>query len=218
MKRRERLTPYYPIFLNISGKRCVVVGGGQVALRKVRVLLEYGASVEVISPELCPELKELAESGEIRVSRRSYRAGDLKNASIAIAATSDKSTNLTVVQEARRNAVLVNVVDEPENSDFIVPSYMRRGEITIAISTAGRSPALARKIRTKLEKELGDEYTSLASLIGEVRAEVKRQGIKVNGDAWQEALDLDLLIELLRKGDNEKSQAILLSSLKARQG
>ena len=140
------------------------------------------------------------------------------NASIAIAATSDKSTNLAVVQEARRNAVLVNVVDEPENSDFIVPSYMRRGEITIAISTAGRSPALARKIRTKLEKELGDEYASLASLIGEVRAEVKRQGIKVNGDAWQEALDLDLLIELLRKGDNEKSQAILLSSLKARQG
>jgi len=217
MKKGDELPTYYPIFLNISGKKCVVVGGGQVALRKVTTLLEHGASVEVISPDLCSELSQLAESGEIGVLRRSYRAGDLQDAVIAIAATNDSNTNLEVVKEARRKAVLVNVVDDAESSDFIVPSYMRRGDVTIAISTGGRSPALARKIRNRLEKDFGDEYASLALLIDEVRAEVKGQGIKVNGDAWQEALDLDLLGDLLRRGDNEKAKAILLSNLKARQ-
>ncbi len=217
MKKRDELPTYYPIFLNISGKRCVVVGGGQVALRKVRTLLKHGANVEVISPDLCPELSQLAESGEIRVLQRSYRAGDLQDAIIAIAATNDSNTNLEVVKEARRKAVLVHVADDAESSDFIVPSYMRRGDVTIAISTAGRSPALARKIRTRLEKDFGDEYASLALLIDEVRTEVKRQGIKINGDAWQEALDLDSLSDLLRRGDNEKAKAILLSNLKRQQ-
>ncbi len=214
MKKKNKPPTYYPVFLNISGKRCVVVGGGQVALRKVRTLLEHGASVEAISPELCPELIELAKSGQIRTFRRHYQEGDLQDAIIAIAATDDNNTNLEVVKEARRKAVLVNVVDDAECSDFIVPSYMRRGDVTIAISTAGRSPALARKIRTRLEKDFGDEYASLALLLDEVRAEVKRQGIKVNGDAWQEALDLDLLGDLLRRGDNERAKAILLSNLK----
>lgn len=217
MKKGDEQPTYYPIFLNISGKKCVVVGGGQVALRKVTTLLEHGASVEVISPDLCSELSQLAESGEIGVLQRSYRAGDLQDAVIAIAATNDGKTNLEVVKEARRKAVLVNVVDDAESSDFIVPSYMRRGDVTIAISTGGRSPALARKIRNRLEKDFGNEYASLALLIDEVRAEVKGQRIKVNGDAWQEALDLDLLGDLLRRGDNEKAKAILLSNLKARQ-
>jgi len=113
--------------------------------------------------------------------------------------------------------VLVNVVDDAENSSFILPSYVRRGDVTIAISTAGRSPALARKIRTKLEEDFGDEYASLALLIAEVRAEVKRQGIKVDGDAWQKALELGLLTDLLRRGDSEKARALLLSSLKRQQ-
>jgi len=217
MKKGDELPIYYPIFLNISGKKCVVVGGGPVALRKVRTLLEHGASVEVISPDPCSELSQLAESREIRVLQRSYQAGDLQDAIIAIAATNDSNTNLEVVKEARRKAVLVNVVDDPESSDFIAPSYMRRGDVAIAISTGGRSPALARKIRTRLEKDFGGEYASLALLIDGVRAEVKRQGIEVNGDAWQEALDLDLMIDLLKKGNGEKAKAILLSKLKTRQ-
>ncbi len=217
MKKRGQLPTYYPIFLNISGKRCVVVGGGQVALRKVRTLLQHGASVEVIGPDLCSELSELAERGEIHMLQRNYGTGDLQDAVIAIAATNDSNANLEVVKEARRKGVLVNVVDDPECSDFIVPSYMRRGDVTIAISTGGRSPALARKIRTKLEKDFTSEYASLALLIDEVRAEVKKQGIKVTGDAWQEALDLDLLGDLLGRGDKERAKGILLSNLKARQ-
>ena len=217
MKKEDELPLYYPIFLNISGKRCVVIGGGQVALRKVRTLLEHGASVQVISPDLCSELNQLAEKGEIHILNRDYRAGDLKDAFVAIVATDNTRTNIEVVEEAQRTGVLANVVDDAESSDFIVPSYMRRGDVTIAISTAGRSPALARKIRTRLEKELGEEYASLALLINEVRAEVKKQGIEVNGDAWQEALDLDLLGDLLRRGDKEKANVILLSNLKMRQ-
>ena len=217
MKKKDQVIAYYPVSLNISGRKCVVVGGGQVALRKVRALLEHGADVEVISPDLFPELAQLATSGKIKALNRAYRLGDLVNASVAIAATDDGELNRQVAKEARSKAVLVNVVDDVENSDFIVPSCLRRGELTIAVSTAGRSPALARKIRTRLEKELDNEYTSLIRLIGEVRAEVKREGMKIDGDRWQEALDLDLLLELLKRGDEEKAKAILLSHLKEAQ-
>ncbi len=216
MRKRERVPTYYPLFLNVCGKRCVVIGGGQVALRKVKVLLECGANVEVISPEPCSELAKLAKDKQISVSYRQYQPDDLKGAFVAIAATDDRGINLQIAKEAQSNAILVNVVDDAENSSFILPSYLRRGDVTIAVSTAGRSPALARKIRTRLEKDFGDEYASLVLLIDEVRTEIKRQGIKLNGNAWQKALDLDLLIELLKSGDNEKARTILLDSLKTR--
>jgi precorrin-2 dehydrogenase/sirohydrochlorin ferrochelatase len=212
MKKAKGLASY-PMFLNISGKRCVVIGGGQVARRKVRTLLEHGASVEVISPDLCPELNKLVETGEVKVRRRRYQAGDLPGAFLVITASDDSEINRQVVKEAKGKSVLVNATDDPENSDFIAPSSVRRGDMTIAISTTGRSPALARKIRTRLEKEFGDEYASLVNLIAEVRTEVKRRGIKVSGDDWQEALDLDLMLDLLQKGDREKAKVVLLDKL-----
>ena len=144
MKRRNQVPRYYPIFLNIRGKRCVVVGGGPVALRKVNILLEHEANVEVISPELCPELSQLAKSRAIQVLQRNYNGGDLQGVFIAIAATDDGEINNKVAEEARAKGVLVNVVDDLEHSDFIVPSQFRRGDIAIAVSTAGKSPALAR--------------------------------------------------------------------------
>ncbi len=217
MKRGNQVYPYYPIFLSISGQRCVVVGGGLVALRKVTALLEHGAKVEVISPDLCPELRQMAERRTISLLPRGYASGDLQGAFIAIAATDDDKINRKLSEEARKMGVLVNVVDDRELSDFIVPSYLRRGDITIAVSTAGKSPALARKIRTRLEKEFGVEYASLAPLIDEVRQELKGQGIKINGDAWQEALDLDVLTEMVRGGQGKKAKAILLTDLKRRQ-
>lgn len=204
---------YYPVFLKISGRRCVVVGGGQVALRKVKALLEHGAKVDVISPELCTELERLAKGGEIRAVRRNYRAGDLANALIAIAATDNRRTNLGVSREARKAATLVNVVDDADASDFIVPSCLRRGEVVVAVSTGGKSPALARKIRTGLEECFGAEYAVLVSLVEEVRAEVKQRGIDVDAEDWQKALDLDVLTGLLKKGDGEKARAALLTSL-----
>ena len=217
MKKKDT-TAYYPISLNISGRKCVVVGGGEVALRKVKTLLQHGANVEVISPDLCPELARLTESGEISMRNHAYQTGDLAGAFLAIAATDDAVLNRRVAEEARNKSVLVNVVDDAENSDFIVPSYLRRNGLTIAVSTSGQSPALARKIRTRLEKEITSQYGTLTRLIGEVRAEIKREGMKIENNHWQEALDLDLLLELLKKGGKEKAKAILLSRLKEKQG
>ena len=217
MKKKDAVVAYYPVSLNIAGRKCVVAGGGEVALRKVKALLEHGADVEVISPDLCLELARLGESGEIRVRNHAYETGDLTGAFLAIAATDDAETNRQVAEEARREAILINVVDDAVNSDFIVPSYLRRDSLTIAVSTSGQSPALARKIRTRLEKEITDQYGTLTRLIGEVRAEIKREGIKIADDHWQEALDLDLLLELLKKGEREKAKVILLSRLKERQ-
>lgn len=216
MKRGGHISPYYPIFLGLGGKRCVVVGGGQVALRKVRTLLEHEAEVKVISPDLCPELSQMAEKKIILVAQRGYNGGDLEGAFVAIAATDDSMINHKVADEARQRGVLVNVIDEPEHSDFIVPSYLRRGAVTIAVSTDGRSPALARKIRTRLENDFGAEYASLAIIASEVRLELKEQGIKVNGEAWQEALDLEALIQMLRAGQSEKAKAALLANLERR--
>ncbi|MFC2013882.1 bifunctional precorrin-2 dehydrogenase/sirohydrochlorin ferrochelatase [Chloroflexota bacterium] len=215
--KSKRSRSYYPVFLNISGRKCVMIGGEQIALRKAKGLLESGANIEVISPDLCPELSELAETGEINVLRRHYQAGDLQRALISIAATNNSDINQEVVKEARRGGVLVNVADDAEDSAFIVPSCLRRENITIAVPTAGSNPALARKIRTRLEKDLGDEYASLSLLVEEVRSELKRQGIKVNSDDWQKALDLDLIIDLLKQGNKERAKAALLNNLKALQ-
>ncbi|MBN2463069.1 MAG: bifunctional precorrin-2 dehydrogenase/sirohydrochlorin ferrochelatase [Dehalococcoidia bacterium] len=214
MKTRRETYSYYPILLNVQGKKCLVVGGGNVALRKVQALLEQGANVEIVSPNFCPELNKLAKEGTVRAINRDYKPEDLKETFIAIAATDDVKTNESLAAQARRLGILVNVVDDPNNSDFIVPSYFRRGDIIIAVSTSGRSPALARKIRSELEKSFQSEYAQLALVADEVRSELKQQGITVSGDAWQKALDLNSLIELLRRGKNQQAREIMLSKLK----
>ncbi len=207
--------PYYPVFLDVHGKRCLVIGGGEVALRKVRSLLEHGARVEVVAPQLCPKLSELVEMGEVQARLKSYENGDIEGAFLVIAATDQREVNRKVFQEARERGVLVNVVDSPEESDFILPSYLRRGSLTIAISSSGVSPALSRKLKDRLEENFGEEYSSLLELVGEVRAEIKVRGLKVSADAWQKALDLDLLAELVRSGEKEKAKKVLLRSLEA---
>lgn len=216
MKRTAHGFPHYPVFLNIVEKKCVVVGGGKVALRKVKVLLSHGASVTVISPTLCSEVLELAENNRINVLQRQFRPGDLHDAFIAVAATDNRDTNCLVIEEARSKAILVNVVDDAEKSDFIVPAQMRREDITIAVSTAGKSPALARKIRKKLEKEYGEEYGTLLQLISKLRDEIKQRGLDISGDEWQKALDLDTLISLLNKGNREEAEIFLRDKLDIR--
>lgn len=208
---------YYPVSLNVKGRQCVVVGGGQVAYRKVVTLLECGALVTVISPEFCPELSSLATEGKIRIIVRDYREGDLKGVFVAIAATDDSGINRQVAIEARKESALANVVDDAGLSDFIAPSILRRGDISIAISTSGQSPALARKLRSVLESEFGEEYVGLARLIGEVRAQVMEEKVTVDAEGWQEALDLELLAQLLREGEAEKARNILLGNLRAKQ-
>jgi precorrin-2 dehydrogenase/sirohydrochlorin ferrochelatase len=204
---------YYPVFLNIREKRCVVCGGGRVALRKVQALLACGAVVEVISPDSCPELRALAESGEILLHARAYQPGDLGGARLVVAATDDRDVNMTIAREANQSGCPVNAVDDADSSDFIVPSVLRRGDITIAVSTGGQSPALARKLCARLGAELGAEYAGLASLVGEVRAEMKTKGLKVDEDTWQRALDLELLPGLIRDGRLQEARAALTRRL-----
>jgi siroheme synthase-like protein len=214
-RKKSKATDYYPIFLNLQGKKCVVVGGGKVALRKVRMLLDCGADVIVVSPKPCPEIVKLSEDGLIRLIRRDYETGDLKDAVIAMACTDMKKVNRKVAGEAKKAGVLVNVADDSEPSDFIIPSFFRRGNLTIAVSTSGVSPAFARKIRAKLEKGFGEEYGSLLSIIGEVRSTIREKEIIVGVEAWQDALDLDLLIRLVQAGQRKKAKTLLLSKLEA---
>jgi siroheme synthase-like protein len=214
MKRYEQTSPYYPILLNMRGRKCLVVGGGSVALRKVQAMLENGANIEVISPTFCPELNQMAKDGAIQIHQKSYNTKDLKNAFITIAATDDVKTNENIAADARRQRVLVNVVDDPNNSDFIVPSQFRCGDVIVAVSTSGRSPALARKIRSELEKGFKAEYAQLAILADDIRSELKLQGVTVSSDTWQEVLNLNSLIELVRRGKNREAKEIMLSKLK----
>ncbi|MFH1651156.1 MAG: bifunctional precorrin-2 dehydrogenase/sirohydrochlorin ferrochelatase [Chloroflexota bacterium] len=206
---------YYPVFLNLTGRKCLVVGGGEVARRKVGLLWEHGAAVSVVSPEICPELAALGERGGIAAHRRAYRAEDLADCFVVIAATDDSETNRRVSADARRKGVLVNVVDDAGNSDFILPASLSRGAITVAVATAGKSPALARKIRDHLDKELSTEYARLAELVSEVRGELRRRGVRIDAERWQEALELEPLLALLRRGENGRARDLLLRKLGA---
>lgn len=205
---------YYPIFLNLEGKKCVVVGGGEVALRKVRALLGSGARVVVVSPTLNPDLAQLARVETISLISREYEPKDLTDAVIVVAATDIAEVNQNIAKKARKHGILVNVVDRPEESDFIMPSLVRRGDLILAASTSGASPALAKKIRMRLEQTFGEEYSPLLSLIKEVRQELKEQQLRVNTEDWQNALDLDLLTHLIQAGEREKAKAVLLEKLK----
>ncbi len=211
--KSQPASPYYPILINIQDKKCLVVGGGEVALRKTQTILEHGANVVCVSPAFCTELNTLSERGTIRTVRREYESQDLDDVYLVIAATDDAEVNEKVATEARKKKVLINVVDKPYLSDFIVPSYFRRGDIIVAVSTSGRSPALARKIKSELAGELKPEYAQLALIASDVRDELKKNGVEVSAERWQQALDLDSLAELIKTGRNKEAREIMLARL-----
>lgn len=214
---KNNFISYYPVFLDLNGRRCVVIGGGNVALRKVKPLLDSGALVEVISPRLCSGLKQLENDKKINVIGRKFQPGDLTGAFIAIAATANLQTNAAVAAEGLEKSVMVNVVDDPARCDFILPSYCRRGGIILAVSTSGMSPALARKIMSRLEKEFGPEYGTLATITQKVRARLKREKIKINSSRWQQALDIDRLTDLIRSGHTNEAEKLLFNELRKEQ-
>lgn len=171
----------YPISLNISGKLCVVVGGGQVAERKVLSLLNAHAAVRLISPQLTERLAEVvseqsakkkAVPASVQWWKRGYQPGDLDQALLVFAATDNRQVQETVVQDAQQAGILVNVVDAPENCDFQVPALVRKGDLTIAVSTNGASPALAAQIRQELDKRYGNEYELLLRLMSLLRKKI----------------------------------------------
>ncbi|MBI3989984.1 MAG: bifunctional precorrin-2 dehydrogenase/sirohydrochlorin ferrochelatase [candidate division NC10 bacterium] len=169
------MVAYYPLMVDLGGKRCLVVGGGEVAERKVETLFGFGAAVVVVSPSLTPLLEELAAQGRIIVHRRTYQEGDVKGSFLAIGATDDRVANAQLSKEAKAEKIPVNIVDDPELSTFIAPSIIQRGDLVIAISTGGVSPALAKRIRKELEERYNKEYGEFLDALHKVRERAKRE-------------------------------------------
>jgi precorrin-2 dehydrogenase/sirohydrochlorin ferrochelatase len=167
--RKRGSMRYLPINLDIRTRPVVVVGGGEIAGRKVLRLLESGALVTVVAPQLTEELRQLAQNGRIRHLKRDYAAGDLNGAFLAIAATSGSAVNRAVAAEAHGSSILIDRVDEPEMSSFTMPAVITRDDLVITVSTSGKSPALARKIRAELERVFGEEYGATLRLLGALR-------------------------------------------------
>lgn len=207
----------YPISLvGLAERRAVVIGGGAVAARKAAGLLKAGARVTVISPEATPELRAWAEEGRILLLVRGYQPGDLADAFLVIAATDDGAVNRAVWAEATRRGCLVNVVDDPAHSNFISPAVIRRDEITVAIQTGGASPALARRLRERLEAAIGPEYSVLARLLAELRPELMARfpAGEPRLAAALRLVDSDVL-EIIRREGAEAGRARLLALLAA---
>ncbi len=205
-------TPFYIACLKLTGRRCVVVGGGDIGLEKVEGLLACDGKVTLIAPEAHEELQRLAAEGSIDWVRREYEPGDLEATFIAIAATNDTDVNIRIYEDAERRAMLVNIVDVPPLCNFILPAIVRTGPLAIAISTAGASPALAKRIKREIAETFGEPYAALAVLLNEARGWAKGtlptyqdrkaffEGI-VNGDPDP--------IALLRSGDEDRVRELI---------
>ena len=205
------MAPYYPVYLDVRDRRCVIVGGGQVAEGKIAALLESGARIFIISPEVTETIQGMADTGMIGLEKREYRDGDLEGAFIAIAATDDSALNERISREATARNVPLNVVDVTHLCTFIAPSIVRKGEVTVAISTAGLSPALARKLRMELQDSPALDYADLAPILSEVRLELRSEGAVIDADHWQTCLSRDLVA--LFNTDREAAKQSLKQAL-----
>jgi precorrin-2 dehydrogenase/sirohydrochlorin ferrochelatase len=206
--------PYYPVFLDLDGQKVLVVGGGEVAERKIKTLLTYGCRISVISHHLTPHLKELAVRKRIHHLPHESLGTLMDDAFMVIAATDDQDANRQIASRARKQGLLVNAVDQPEDCNFIMPSIVKRGDLQVAISTAGKSPALAKKLRNDMESIFGPEYDSFIELLGMIRKKLlsKGQASSQNKLIFQRLVDSSLL-ELIKKGDRNEIRDTLRSIL-----
>jgi precorrin-2 dehydrogenase/sirohydrochlorin ferrochelatase len=200
----------YPVFVLLAGKPCLVVGGGQVAARKVQDLLMAGTRVTVVSPELTPGLAGLAVKGDIRHLQGDFLEEQVEDMALVIGATDDMEVNARVSAAAKERGIWVNIVDQPELCTFIVPAQVRRGDLTLAISTGGASPALARKLREELEHHFGPEYGPFLALMQAIRTRIleARRGNPDNAVLFKRLVDSSLL-PALKRGDAAEVRRIL---------
>ena len=208
-------TPFYIACLRLKGRRCLVIGGGEIGLEKVEGLLACDASVTLVAPEAHPALVDLALEGSIQWVRREFREEDLEGALIAIAATDDTDVNISVFDAAERRAMLVNVVDVPPLCNFILPAIVRTGPLAVAISTAGASPALAKRMKREISELFGEPYAQLAVMLNDARGWAK-QTLPTYQDrkAFFEGIvggDPDP-IELLRRGEVDRVRELIESA------
>ena len=190
--------------MNLTGCKCLVVGGGEVALRKVRSLSGAGAKVTVIAPDVVEDIESL---NGVRVEKRDWQAGDASGYALVFAATDDSAVNAAVSAEARAKGIPVNVVDDPELCSFIVPACVKRGDLLIAVTTSGKSPALSKRIRMEIEECYGPEYGEFVDLLGEIRWAVKQKydGHRDREAAFDRLVNCGIL-ELLRAGERERAR------------
>lgn len=193
---------YYPIALDLNGKPCLLVGGGVIADGKLDALLDAGARITVVSPDVLPRIETFAADGKLALHRRRYQPSDVAGASLVIAATGDRAANAAVAADARAAGVLVNAVDDIPNCDFFAVSVVRRGDLQLAISTAGRSPAFARWMREYLDASLPTEFGDLLAVLGDVRQTLKARGPIPAYEHWHAAIT-DEVLDALRRGDCE---------------
>lgn len=207
--------PLYPVNLRLQDVRCLVVGGGHVALAKVRGLLEGGADVMVVAPELVDELLELGRAGEISIEQRAYQRGEAAGYRLAVTATGDRAIDGAVFEDAEAAGVWINAADDPAHCSFTVPARVRRGPLLVTFATGGQSPALAAWLRERFEAELGPEYEQLLAMLAEARADLVARGQPTEHPGWKRALDSGML-EMIREGHlaeaKERLQACLSSS------
>ncbi len=210
------MSQLYPAMLRIAGRRCVVIGGGRVAARKVAPLLEAGATVLLIAPDCGPELAALVKQGRVRWEPRGYRPGDLEGAALAFAATDSAAVNAAVAAEAKARDIPVNVANDPAASTFHVPAIIERKGLLLTVSTGGRSPAFARRLRLELEALLSPERLALLELYADLRASLGELGLHPDGPAW-EAAD-ERALELLRVGRPDEARRVLKQQVLAAAG
>jgi precorrin-2 dehydrogenase/sirohydrochlorin ferrochelatase len=201
---------YYPLCLDISGKRCVVIGGGNVAERKVERLLACGACVEVVGKALTPVLAAWKGEGRIIHREADFEESHLSGAFLVIGATDDETVNGRIAENARARGIPVNIVDDPARCDFILPSVVERGDLLISVSTGGKSPALARKVREDLEEAYGAEYAVLLEILGELREKVIAAGRSSaeNRERFVAVVRSEILDEIRRKDWTKVSEMI----------
>ncbi len=202
---------YYPVNLDIQNRKCLVVGGGPVGTRKVMTLLECGAVVTVVSSDVAEELLELAEKKTIELKKRPYESSDIDGMFLVIGATDNEELNRQINKDAEHQNKLCNIADRPEVCNFILPSLVNRGNLVIAISTSGKSPAFARKMRQDLEKEFGEEYDEFLELMGAIRKKALSE--KHESEAHKQLFEQLInrgLVDMVRNHDEERINSLLL--------
>jgi len=205
---------YYPIYLDIKNRNCIVVGGGSVGTRKVLTLLACGANVTVISTAATEKLHQLSNSGVINLKEKPFQITDLDDRFLVIGATDNQELNFQIHAEAERRGLLCNIADRPKACNFILPSIVKRGDLIIAISTSGKSPAFAKKLRKQLEMEFGDEYAEFLDLMGAIRKKLLNQDHEpeAHKHLFEQLIERDL-IKMLKDGDPDRINSLLLEVL-----
>jgi siroheme synthase-like protein len=192
---------FYPIVLDMDGRRCVVVGGGRIAARKVRGLRQADAHPIVIAPDICKEIREQATAKKVEIVPRAYQSGDIEGAAVVIAATDDSWVNQQVAHDCQALGILVNVADCPDLCTFYMPAVVRRGELVVAISTGGSSPAFARYMRQTLESVIDSSYEDLLEILADLRPTIREQlPTSQQRPLWHRLLDGEVLGVLREKG------------------